>query len=114
METLDPGEHNLPQMTPTEMEIIGAQLAVKWNDGTESFIALESLRRYCPCAGCQGERDIMGNLYKGPKNHLTPVSFELRRISRVGGYAVQLFWTDGHSSGIFSYDYLRRLAEAIP
>jgi DUF971 family protein len=28
----------------------------------------------------------------------------------VGGYALQLFWADGHSTGIFTFDYLRRLA----
>lgn len=100
-------------MAPTDMQIIGKELAIKWSDGGESFIALESLRRQCPCAGCQGERDIMGNLYKGPEKSLTPDSFRLTKIGQVGGYAVQPFWSDGHSSGIFSFDYLRRLADAV-
>ena len=42
----------------------------KWQDGTEDFIALEKLRRACPCAGCKGERDVMGNLYKNPDRPL--------------------------------------------
>lgn len=99
-------------MAPSDMQIIGEELAVKWSDGRESFIPLKTLRQFCPCAGCQGEKDIMGNLYKNPDKPLTPASFQLTRISRVGGYAVQPFWKDGHSSGIFSYDYLLRLAEA--
>ena len=53
----------------------------------------------------------MGNLYKGPEKRLSAESFQLSRIGRVGGYAVQPFWRDGHSSGIFSYDYLRRLCD---
>jgi DUF971 family protein len=94
-----------------DMLQIGGELAIKWADETESFIALEKLRRACPCAGCMGERDIMGQLHKGPDKPLSPRSFQLSRVELVGGYAVQPFWADGHASGIFSFDYLRRLAE---
>jgi DUF971 family protein len=97
-------------MRPIDMQQIGAELAVKWEDGTENFIALETLRRACPCAGCKGERDIMGQLHKGPEKPLSPRSFQLARLELVGGYGVQPFWADGHGSGIFSFDYLRQLA----
>ena len=97
-------------MHPADIQQIGGELAIKWDDGRESFIPLESLRRHCPCAGCQGERDIMGNLYKGPDEVLTPRSFQLLRIVNVGGYAIQPVWADGHNTGIFSFDYLRQLA----
>ena len=99
-------------MRPTDIQQIGDELAIKWDDSAESFIKLEKLRRYCPCAGCKGERDIMGNLYKGPERSLTPKSFQLQRLATVGGYAVQPVWGDGHSTGLYSFDYLRRLAEA--
>ena len=93
------------------MQQIGEELAVKWDDGGESFVPLERLRRCCPCAGCKGEVDIMGNLYKNPDRPLTPAAFKLVRIERVGGYAIQPTWADGHESGIFSFDYLRRVGE---
>jgi len=96
---------------PLDIQQIGAELAIKWDDGRETFIPLEALRRHCPCAGCRGERDIMGNLYKGPDEPLTPRSFQLTRLVNVGGYAIQPVWADGHATGIFSFDYLRRLAE---
>src|SRR5262245_57188255 len=99
-------------MRPVDVQQIGDELAVKWDDGAESFVSLESLRRHCPCAGCQGEKDIMGNLYKGPDRPLTPAAFQLRSINQVGGYAIQPVWADGHSTGLFAYDYLRRLAES--
>jgi DUF971 family protein len=89
-------------------------LAIKWDDGSESFIPLEKLRRHCPCAGCQGERDIMGNLYKNPDQPLTARAFELRRVVNVGGYAIQPIWADGHATGIFSFEYLLRLAAEPP
>ena len=95
---------------PVDLQQIGGELAIKWEDGTEQFIPLESLRRACPCAGCNGERDIMGQLHKGPEKPLSARSFQLTRLELVGGYAVQPFWADGHGSGIFSFDYLRRLA----
>ena len=97
-------------MRPTDLQPIGADLAIKWDDGGESFIPLEKLRRHCPCAGCKGEMDILGNLYKNPEQKWTVAAFQLVRIAGVGGYAVQPIWADGHTTGIFSFDYLRQLA----
>ena len=97
-------------MQPLDIQPIGDELAIKWDDGTETFIALEKLRRHCPCAGCKGEVDVMGNLYKGPEQPLTPRAFQLRGITRIGSYGVQPAWADGHATGIFSFDYLRRVA----
>ena len=97
-------------MRPVDLQVIGEELAVKWDDASESFIALETLRRHCPCAGCKGEVDVMGNLYKNPDRPLSADAFRLIRVERVGGYAVQPVWADGHASGIFSFDYLRRIA----
>ena len=98
-------------MRPLDLQPIGNELAVKWHDGSESFIPLEKLRRCCPCAGCKGETDILGNVYKNPEQRLSPSAFQLKRIVSVGGYAIQPVWADGHATGIFSFDYLKRVAE---
>ena len=95
---------------PTDLQQIGNELAIKWDDGAESFVSLEKLRRACPCAGCKGETDIMGNLYRGPEKPLRPESFQLLRLAHVGGYAIQPQWADGHSTGLYSFEYLRQLA----
>ena len=97
-------------MRPLDIQHIGNELAVRWDDGNESYIPLERLRRACPCAGCKGEMDIMGNVYKNPDKPLSPAAFELVKIRSVGGYAIQPVWADGHDSGIFSFDYLKRAA----
>ena len=99
-------------MKPLDIQVIGNELAIKWADGGESFIALEKLRRACPCAGCKGEMDVMGNLYKGPDIALKPESYVLRGLTQVGSYAIQPNWGDGHNSGIFSFEYLRHVATA--
>ena len=98
-------------MRPKEIQQIGDELAVKWDDESETFVSLEKLRRHCPCAGCKGEMDIMGNLYKGPDRPLSPEAFRLVRVATVGGYAVQPVWGDGHSTGIYSFEYLKRVGE---
>src|SRR5215469_1251320 len=99
-------------MRPLDLQQIGQELAIKWEDGTESFIALERLRRCCPCAGCKGETDIMGNVYKNPLKPLSQRAFQLVRLERVSGYAVQPVWADGHATGLFSFDYLKQVADA--
>jgi DUF971 family protein len=99
-------------MRPVDIQPIGNELAIKWEDGGESFVPLEKLRRYCPCAGCKGEMDVMGNLYKGPEKPLRAEAFQLVRVANVGSYAVQPVWADGHATGIYSFDYLRKVADA--
>ena len=99
-------------MRPTDIQAIGNELAIKWADGGESFIPLEKLRRHCPCAGCKGETDILGNVYKNPEAKLSPEAYRLKHINRVGGYAIQPVWEDGHNTGIYSFEYLKRVAEA--
>jgi DUF971 family protein len=97
---------------PLDIQQIGDELAIKWEDGSESYVRLVMLRCYCPCAGCKGEMDIMGNLYKGPEKTLSESAFQLRQLNNVGGYGLQPVWADGHSTGIFSYDYLKKVAAA--
>jgi len=99
-------------MRPLDIQHIGGELAIRWDDGGEDFIPLEKLRRACPCAGCKGEVDILGNLYKNPEKPFAGNSFELVKISSVGGYAIQPVWADGHNTGIYSFEYLRRVAAA--
>ena len=98
-------------MRPEDIQQVGSELAIRWTGGGESFIPLEKLRRACPCAGCKGETDIMGNIYKNPEQPLMPKAFELIRFITVGGYAIQPVWADGHATGIYSFDYLKRLAD---
>jgi DUF971 family protein len=100
-------------MRPTDLQVIGSELAIKWPDGAESFIPLETLRRRCPCASCLGETDILGNLYKNPAQPLAEQAFYLVRFASVGGYAIQPVWADGHATGIYSFDYLLRLAGEV-
>ena len=97
------------RLIPTNIQQIGDELAIVWNDGVESYLPFETLRRACPCAACGGEPDVLGYVDR-PEVTYTPQSFVLQSWQIVGGYALQPAWADGHGSGLFSFPYLRRLA----
>jgi len=101
-------------LEPTNVQQIGNELAIRWNDGAESYLDLEFLRRACPCAACGGEPDALGHVLSRPGgiSHAQD-SFKLAGFEVVGGYALQPRWRDGHSTGIYSFQYLRRLAEPV-
>lgn len=90
--------------------VIANELALSFVDGYEAYLSIPLLRRACPCAGCQGEPDAMGRVLR-PVVEYGARAFELGRFEMIGGYALQLFWADGHSTGIYSYTYLQKLAE---
>lgn len=93
--------------------IVGDELALAFADGFEAYLPLPMLRRACPCAVCQGEPDAMGRVVR-PKVEYGPRAFDLVKFELVGGYAIQPYWADGHSSGIYSFAYLQKLAELPP
>ena len=86
-------------------------MVFKWEDGLESYIKLKTLREKCPCATCEGEKDVFGNIYKGAPHPLSENSFLLKGLQPVGYYAIRPFWNDGHHSGIYSFEMLRTLCE---
>jgi len=96
-------------MRPKLIQHVGDELALLWDDGHETYLKLEELRRRCPCATCQGEPDMLGNIHKGPTRLLTADSFQLLSLQSVGNYGVQPNWKDGHHTGIYTFDYLRSL-----
>ncbi len=99
-------------MNPERLEVVGEFLAIRWPDGVEHAIELRQLREKCPCARCSGETDVTGTLRTmGPPPTLGPDSSRPVRWERIGHYAVQPTWADGHDTGIFSFDFLRGLGE---
>lgn len=93
-----------------QVTVIGRELALAFDGGEEIFLPLDLLRRACPCAACQGEPDALGRVVR-PTQQIGARGFDLLRSEAVGGYALQLFWADGHSTGLYTFDYLRKLAD---
>ena len=104
-------------MTPEKVRVLlteGKGLEIDWQDGHRSAWAFAWLRDACPCATCIDERKNEGRkigqgrvkasellpMYKAPAK---PAS-----AHGVGRYAIQFNWQDGHSGGIYSWEFLRR------
>ena len=83
----------------------GRVTEIDWADGHKGLYPHEVLRGYCPCAGCQGHSGAIHFVEN------TNDQRELEDISPVGGYALALQWFDGHSGGIYSFEYLRSLCQ---
>ena len=95
---------------PVNIQLIGREVAIVWDDGAESYFGFEKLRAASPSASNVGERDILGNRYggDGPKNF---AGVEVVGWERVGNYALRFDFSDGHRTGLYSFDYLRQLGE---
>lgn len=83
---------------------------LKFDDGFESDITLKELRDNCPCASCKGEQ-ILLQTYIPQKQIISDLGYTLERAEPVGTYAIKLFWRDRHDTGIYSWEFLRKLAE---
>jgi DUF971 family protein len=88
---------------PTEINHIRSEGIVRilWDDGHVGDYAQSYLRGYCPCALCQG--------HGSNRKFISVPDAELVDIRPVGNYAIEFRWHDGHSTGIYTYDYLESL-----
>jgi DUF971 family protein len=86
-------------------------LEITWRDDKLCRYPLDHLREACPCVECRGGHQNMG-MEHAPENILKLVprrSYTMTELNPVGNYAVQPVWDDGHSTGIYSWEYLRFL-----
>lgn len=95
---------------PTSITKVEDKLKIIWKDGHEGASKIKHLRDECPCASCKGET-ILFKTYKPQVQIELPNKYEIKNISLVGSYAVQIFWQDGHDTGIYSWEYLRLLCQ---
>ena len=103
----------VPAMDQVESyQIFGDYLALAWKDGHESLLSQEQLRGHCPCAQCRGEPDLLGRRQMPADTQaITAESYRLTGLKQVGRYAMQLFWEDGHSTGLYTFEFLRSLCD---
>ena len=87
-------------MSPTEMQ-------VGWNDGANFAVPYLELRFFCPCAGCVDEHTGQRMIKKASiRPDIRPLE-----ILPVGRYALQVNWNDGHATGLYHYETMRRICE---
>ncbi len=78
-------------------------LEIDWADGHVTKLTYEYLRVECPCADCKGHTPDQAKTIAGKEN------VDITDFKPVGNYAIQPVFDDGHDTGIFSWDLLRRL-----
>jgi DUF971 family protein len=98
-------EQRMPDVIAPSLE--KRAIDIKWLDGHQSSFDFEFLRWSCPCAICRGEGASPGVL--ATTERLTPEQTALTDVGPVGNYAMSIAWQDGHTTGIYSWDYLRRI-----
>jgi DUF971 family protein len=107
-------------VTPKKVRVMkteGTGVEIDWKDGHHSAWSFAWLRNACPCATCHEERDKSGRAVgvAKPKAQTLLVMYEAPvrpvEVTPVGKYALKFKWTDGHESGIYSWEYLRRVCQ---
>lgn len=93
---------------PKRIEKIGEMIAILWSDDSESYFDPLFLRENSPSAENQGEVDILGQRHGGREDPLDP-AITVLRWERIGNYAIRFVFSDGHSTGLYSWDYLKKL-----
>ena len=79
-------------------------LGIHWSDGQESRHPLEDLRARCPCALCKAIQANPLAVQRRPQGeHLQALE-----VQPVGRYAIQITWSDGHRTGIYTYEFLKQ------
>jgi DUF971 family protein len=90
----------------------GAGVDVVWSDGHSSHFDFVYLRELCPCALCNDEREKKGKFSSATGGSALPM-FKARvtakGASAVGNYALQIQFSDGHATGIYSFEHLREI-----
>ena len=103
-----------PQITPVRLNLKkDEKLEIEWQDGHRCVYTLSYLRTMCPCAMCRQvreERAAKKNLLQIlPGNFAEEIT--VTNAELVGNYAIKLVFSDGHDTGIYSFEYLRELCE---
>jgi DUF971 family protein len=94
-------------------------IQIDWKDGHHSSYSLAYLRDHCPCASCTGAHgtepqksnysaEVSGASQSSPFKMFAP-TLKMLEVEPVGHYAFRIAWSDGHNTGIYSYDHLRKI-----
>ena len=85
-------------------------LEIDWPDGRTDTIPFRALRIACPCAACVSE--TTGRRLLDPAT--VPAGIAPEEVTLAGNYALRVKWPGGHDTGLFTWPYLREIADALP
>jgi DUF971 family protein len=101
------------ELKPVSLKRVGDGLKIEWSDGASTHLPWRVLRKNCPCASCIDERVKPADPFKvlSPQEIAAgdPVPVAMKPV---GHYAYQITWNDGHATGIYPVELLRKLGVA--
>ena len=96
-----------------DIQLIGDLVAIRWADAGETYHRMDRLRALSPSAETSGERDLLGRELVATDKHRDFSGVTVIGWNVVGNYAIQFRFSDGHNTGLYSYDYLREIADEL-
>ncbi len=104
------------ELTPTELKRLDDQtLLITWSDGQRKRYAVSDLRKSCPCVMCRNERKAAEHAPQQltilAPTELAPLKID--RMALAGNYAYRITFSDGHNTGLFTFEHLRQLGEVV-
>jgi DUF971 family protein len=103
----------LPSTDPEHIAISKSKgIKIDWKDGHTSDYGLMYLRDKCPCATCSGSH---GTPPRPPEAdnpfQMFKPALKMLGVEPVGNYAIRINWSDGHNTGIYSWEHFRRICQ---
>jgi DUF971 family protein len=103
-------------MRPTKIELVpGDRLVIEWDNGERREYAFRELRDACPCATCREKRSE-----PPATTSLLPIlspeeaqPLKIHGMRPIGQYAYNIQFSDGHDTGIYTFEFLRELGRAV-
>ncbi len=96
-----------------DIQLIGNEVAIKWDDGSDDFYPMDQLRAASPSAETAGERDLLGVQISGDEKGKDFTGVTVTGWAPVGNYGLQFKFSDGHNTGIYSFDFLKELTNHL-
>ena len=95
------------EIWPTELRVqdSGSKLSISFDDGTSYALSAEYLRVESPSAEVKGHGPGQETLVFGKRN------VKITRVEPIGSYAVRLIFSDTHSTGLYTWNYLAKLGK---
>lgn len=115
----------LPAPLPTTIERTGNNgLQIAWSDGEVREYRAADLRDQCPCATCREKRSAkpvekpdglleLNVLSPAEAETISQGGVSVAGMRPVGAYAYHIDFSDGHNTGLFTFDLLRELGETV-
>jgi len=105
-------EEPVKMLRPTAIDLKKDRgLTIAWEDGTSSFFSIAYLRRWSPSAEARVLREQMAKnpLTVLPASATSSGPLTATGAELVGHYAIKIHFSDGHDTGIYTWDYLREI-----